>query len=469
MIVRGSSSTSRLQLLLLFLLLGGDLLCCCCFTLPAVGQWRAPSATTTRRGGRGGQQQQRRLRLGCTFPLHSAPGFSGDEVILPPSFLVSRLEFFNAATASTFLLAPSTTTSFSTTSSSSRSVTNPSSSSLDLMVDLDVEIISRQCQNGALMPELAVPGAYNQACMNLPQRVLEFPIKNNKKDGSLQVTIQQLPSGSGKTGLTVWNSGLLLTRLLVAWIASSPEVQQWWKQQTVLELGCGTGLVSIVAGQLGAAHVLATDGNPDVISLAHTNVQRNNNSNNKNDHDEQRQQSSATPPPRVETQVLQWGLLSAMDYSDVASVVVGSDLTYNSGTWRVLAETMATVLQDDGIIIYLSLGHDGFNVRAELDGFLSVARENGLVPISAELEKLLLVHGGSSSGNSRDAVVVGPNGTTEPLSSSLFPSSSTSNSISSLSQLLDSVVSPLEQQQVLRPSGGATVVVLQKKQLLWKK
>jgi hypothetical protein len=120
---------------------------------------------------------------------------------------------------------------------------------------------------------------------------------------------------------------------------------------------------------------------------------------------------------------LQWGLLNAMEYSDEdeADLVLGADLTYNSGTWRVLAETMVTIVKPEGYILYLSLGHEGFNVNAEVDGFLSVAKEVGLV---------------------------------------------TANEIADIpvSNLLDSILTAQEALQ-LRQSGGSRVVVLRRKQL----
>jgi len=90
-----------------------------------------------------------------------------------------------------------------------------------------------------------------------------------------------------------------------------------------------------------------------------------------------------------------------MDYSESASFVIGADLTYNPGSWDILAETIATVLktENDNLIdsvtaatskqcyaLYLSVGHDGFNVNAEVDGFLSVAKEKGLVTIADGVE-----------------------------------------------------------------------------------
>ncbi len=47
------------------------------------------------------------------------------------------------------------------------------------------------------------------------------------------------------------------------------------KDKTVLELGCGTGLLAIVTAMLGARCVIATDANSHVVSLAQKNVENN--------------------------------------------------------------------------------------------------------------------------------------------------------------------------------------------------
>ena len=313
---------------------------------------------------------------------------------------------------------------------------------------------TKMCQNGALIPETSVPGAYNSICMNLPQRELVFPPynSNNGKDAnnSIRVTIQQLTSGSGKTGMAVWNSGLLLSRLLVAIATYNEDFANWWKTiPCIFELGCGAGLTSIVCSKLGAPYVIATDGNVDVLQLTKSNIKLNRDSNVDADDDQSRNNSNDNV---IETKELSWGLLNAMDYNEMANVIIGSDLTYNSGTWNVLAETMATILKDDGIVIYLSLGHDGFNVRAELDeGFLSVAKSYGLLPVS----KLTIPTSISTSSSSSEET-----STTE--------STTTTTSSISLDQLLDQVITPNERQQVLQPSGGARVVILQKKSYLMK-
>lgn len=179
------------------------------------------------------------------------------------------------------------------------------------------------------------------------------------------IVIQQGSVAAGQTGVAVWNSGVLLTRLLDAAAAAAGDDDHvaFWRNQRVLELGCGTGLVSIALARLGAARVVATDGNPQVVKLAQDNIQRN--------------QCQET----CKTSVLSWGQVVMEDDNEEEEefdVVVGSDLTYNAGAWRDLAETMAGMLRSGGNVLYLTLGHDGFNAQAELNGFLQVAQSQGL-------------------------------------------------------------------------------------------
>lgn len=268
-----------------------------------------------------------------------------------------------------------------------------------------ISTLRRKCAGPALAAEQPVPGAYQQECMELAVRhipVRRRPSPNQQKKWEekhagapssdpgtvILLEIQQIPSGggsnqsgslAGSTGTVVWNSSLLLTRLLerltemdaspFAWHTANKESAQSPTMSprstaaattTVMELGCGTALVSLAAAALGADRVLATDGNPAVVALAAANVERNHASDN------------------VQAIHLPWGLLSAVDYSESADLVLGSDLTYFSGNWPALAETMATVLTPRGTVLYLSLGHSGFDVNAELDGFLSVAAGYGL-------------------------------------------------------------------------------------------
>jgi len=216
------------------------------------------------------------------------------------------------------------------------------------------------CENGAIAPEQAIPGAYQTPCTRLRSRKIRL---KTREGADAILNIAQESSGPGQTGMTIWNSGLILIRLFEAIALSDPE---WFRSKTLVELGCGTGLASIAAAKMGANTIFATDGNPDVVGLAEKNILQN------------------EVEKIVRPSLLSWGFLDAMDLSETADVVFGSDLTYNSGTWRVLSETMSTVLKDGGYVIYVSLGHPGFNANAELDGFLSVARSQNLIALSEQ-------------------------------------------------------------------------------------
>jgi SAM-dependent methyltransferase len=241
----------------------------------------------------------------------------------------------------------------------------------------DVSDPTETCLGDHLMEESAIPGAYQSVCMTASERIIPF----HNED----IVIEQGSSvGAGRTGVAVWNSCLLLTRVLEL-------VQETLKDQTILELGCGTGLASIVCSKLNTRRVIATDGNPEVVKLVASNAKRNH--------------------AKVEVATLQWGLLNAMDFSEVADIVIGSDLTYNSGMWRALAETVYTVLKPGGTFLYLTLGHTGFNVKGELDGFLEIIQNEGLVleaMKSKELEMLMLTQSIRSAQES--AVLEGTGG-----------------------------------------------------------
>lgn len=327
---------------------------------------------------------------------------------------------------------------FWSTTSSSVAVASTAVTSTTIATDNNINSAESMCQNGALMGESAVPGAYSSLCMGLAERIVPLPKYRERMamatktksitanvSGEIQqqqkyfsqsgtIVVRQKAGGSGNTGMTVWNSGLLLTRLLDAMVDELQQRQRqkqsgagddanvFWRNQEVLELGCGTGLCSIAAYRLGAKSVVATDGNPGVLQLADSNIQQNCYSGRDGDGT-----ATATTDPTsnpggnlstIRAEPLQWGFLNAMDYSEGASFVIGADLTYNPGGWRALAETIETVLKTENdnasaassskrcYALYLSVGHDGFNVNAEMDGFLSVAKEVGLVTLPDGVE-----------------------------------------------------------------------------------
>jgi len=258
--------------------------------------------------------------------------------------------------------------------------------------DVDVASASAaaaECRDDddALAAESAVPGAYQQSCMSLPLRNIPVRVPvvatTSKSSSTTFVTKtvvvrQGTDSGAGSTGMAVWNSSLLLKRLLERLSGENPA---WLRDKTVLELGCGPGLVGIASALLGARKVIATDGNPAVVDLARRNVLENRPLFAPAYGADATTAEEASPPPVVTASELQWGMLDAMEYADEGiDWVVGSDLTYNPASWRPLAETIATILSSSptGKALYLSLGHAGFNANGEIDGFLAVAKQQGL-------------------------------------------------------------------------------------------
>mmetsp|Transcript_8484 Transcript_8484/g.14390 ORF Transcript_8484/g.14390 Transcript_8484/m.14390 type:complete len:389 (+) Transcript_8484:142-1308(+) len=220
----------------------------------------------------------------------------------------------------------------------------------------------KQCNDGRIASESQVPGAYQQLCMGLEQRTFKLQSSGDTITIAQGTNSAGGSSVAGRTGVAVWNSGILLTRLL----DEINQASSIFKEKTVLELGCGTGLASIALAKFGSSSVIATDANVEVLGLAKQNFELNN-------------VSSVAKAAE-----LHWGLLDASEYDSIADIVVGSDLTYNSGSWLALSETMATVLRPDGVVLYLTLGHSGFNVQGELGGFLQVAENAGLKVLQEE-------------------------------------------------------------------------------------
>lgn len=93
--------------------------------------------------------------------------------------------------------------------------------------------------------------------------ILQYPI-----DFSSWVSIRETPrviSGQGTTGARTWNAAQLLALLL----NTDPRFEGAFRQKTVLELGAGTGLVSLALAKKWDLHqlkgIIATDGDAGVV------------------------------------------------------------------------------------------------------------------------------------------------------------------------------------------------------------
>ncbi|KAL5379155.1 hypothetical protein DPSP01_008604 [Paraphaeosphaeria sporulosa] len=134
-------------------------------------------------------------------------------------------------------------------------------------------------------------------------------------------------SSSGTTGLRTWEAALLLGQFL-----SSDRGSAMVRDKRVLELGAGTGMLSILcAKHLGVSGIVSTDGDEAVVDAIKTNVFLN-----------ELDASRIT----VNTAALKWGRplngsTFLEDYGmDVPEVLLGADVTYDSTIIPALVSSM---------------------------------------------------------------------------------------------------------------------------------
>ena len=92
----------------------------------------------------------------------------------------------------------------------------------------------------------------------------------------------------------------------------------------MVQLGTGTGLASITAAKLGAAHVTATDRDESVLRLADANARDN---------------LGRAERASFATARLSWGAQPPLALRG-ADLVIGADLTYSRDAWPALAQTL---------------------------------------------------------------------------------------------------------------------------------
>ena len=84
------------------------------------------------------------------------------------------------------------------------------------------------------------------------------------------LTIRQDWGGSASTGAAIWNGANV-----ASWYLENRLGPAGMQGKSVVELGAGVGFTSLVANALGAAEVVVTDGNEDVLRLADVNIATN--------------------------------------------------------------------------------------------------------------------------------------------------------------------------------------------------
>ncbi|THZ38231.1 hypothetical protein D6C90_06471 [Aureobasidium pullulans] len=137
-------------------------------------------------------------------------------------------------------------------------------------------------------------------------------------------------SGAGTTGLRTWEAALHLSSYLI----STPQLIASIKGKRVIELGAGTGLLSILcASHLGASQVVATDGDEGVVQALHENAAFND------------------VKDALDIGVLWWGRalkgswMFEKDPSFSCDLVLGADVTYDKAVIPALVSTMRDMFE----------------------------------------------------------------------------------------------------------------------------
>lgn len=170
---------------------------------------------------------------------------------------------------------------------------------------------------------------------------------------------RNLVAAAGTTGLRTWEAALHLGNYLCA----NPLLI---RSRSVLELGAGTGYVSVLCSKhLGASHVLATDGSDDVVAGLATNFYLN------------ALQDSST----ISGKELRWGYAlvggedSEWESGRKIDVVLGADLTYDGSGIPALVATFddLCVMNPDVTIIIAAMVRN----PTTFEGFIDTCRKGG--------------------------------------------------------------------------------------------
>ena len=220
---------------------------------------------------------------------------------------------------------------------------NPSAAQPALPLAGQLKALDAVCSEG-MQPEINANLDVSE-CLYLPRRIvwrggLRAPLL-------VRQDFQREQLGSQSTGAAVWGAGLALARFM--------ELQgpSYWSGKRVIELGTGTGLASITAAKLGAAHVQATDRDQAILRLAEANAR---------DNLDRAERAAFTTAP------LTWGTIAPPALRG-ADIVIGADLTYTRDAWPALAQT----LRDLGAPALLAARERRPNELSKLRDFLASA------------------------------------------------------------------------------------------------
>ncbi|KAK9373782.1 putative methyltransferase-domain-containing protein [Lipomyces chichibuensis] len=160
------------------------------------------------------------------------------------------------------------------------------------------------------------------------------------------ITIQEnrnVISGFGTTGYRTWEAALALGEYILSQKQTEhSEVDVVGKR--ILEVGAGTGFVSLLCGKLGAAKVFGTDGFEDIVLRLRRNIEDNELGN------------------VVETRVYKWGNSSGDDsghlleresreadykYTESVDLILGADITFDTEICELLVKSLDILMTEN--------------------------------------------------------------------------------------------------------------------------
>ncbi|KAK9457736.1 putative methyltransferase-domain-containing protein [Dipodascopsis uninucleata] len=148
--------------------------------------------------------------------------------------------------------------------------------------------------------------------------------------GSSTFVIQEsrnILGSSGMTGFRTWEAALALGEYIV-----KNSMKVGLRENTrILELGAGTGFISILCSRLGVKNILATDGYEDVINVLKSNIEINH------------------LGSSIQTRRLIWGDKQDENHEILQTfqfdLILGADITYDTELCETLTDTILQIFR----------------------------------------------------------------------------------------------------------------------------
>ncbi|XP_001868217.2 histidine protein methyltransferase 1 homolog [Culex quinquefasciatus] len=199
-------------------------------------------------------------------------------------------------------------------------------------------------------------------CLSLDKEELSQDVLVAEHDHS------DLVPGQYEGGLKVWECTFDLGELMV----EREQVTKLFKGATVLDLGCGSGILGILAAKLGAAKVVFQDYNKDVIEKV---TMKNYSINCCGEESEEGTSSSSTVKPEAQFYCGDWGSFVEKDETHY-DVILTAETIYSTNSYDKLIKLFKSKLKPDGVILLAAKTYY-FGVGGGLRLFEKALQEDG--------------------------------------------------------------------------------------------